>query len=367
MHRRFFAAAALSAVLAALSLPAPAGAAATGCVRSGDYTVCRTDPRGGEDTSIVAEIVRQVDQADRGDTVRAAAFELTLHRTVAPLTEALVDAEGRGVDVRVVVGKRSGGKDSSGPAIAELEDAGAKVEQCAGSCLPTASGEGRGPHHNRFFLIERGGTPTVLVTSFNFRRGHAEQAHLMLGVHGDRELFAFYSAFWNRLYGGGWDGWGERDKSVATDLAAAWVFPRKSDPIAEQLGEITGCGEGDRVLVAHANFQSNRPEVRSELDRIQGLGCQVRVMLTDKDTNAPGWIEDRLGKSNVRIHEDYRGKLIVAEARFGDRRESVAWTGTHNLTANSLNQTDDNVIKVDDREVVGLYASFFQRLWRDAG
>ncbi|MCD0445186.1 phospholipase D-like domain-containing protein [Glycomyces sp. A-F 0318] len=366
MHRRFLAVAALSAVLAALSVPAPAAAATTGCTRSGDYTVCRTDPRGGEDTSIVAEIVRQIGKAKKGDTVRAAAFELTLHRTVAPLTEALADAEGRGVDVRVVVGERSGGADSSGPAIAELEQAGAKVEQCAGSCLPTASGEGRGPHHNRFFLIERGGTPTVLVTSFNFRRGHAEQAHLMIGVHGDRELFEFYSGFWNRLYGGGWDGWGERDKTVATDLAQAWVFPRKEDPIAEQLGRITGCGDGDRVLVAHANFQSNRPAVRGELDRIQGLGCQVRVLLTDKDTNDPGWLKDKLGKSNVRIHPAYRSKLIIAEAQFGDRHESVVWTGTHNLTANSLNQTDDNVLKVEDGEVVDLLAAYFQRLWREA-
>jgi hypothetical protein len=366
MNRRLLAMAVAGTVMAALSVPAPAAAAATGCVRSGDYTVCRTDPRGGEDTSIVAEIVRQVGEAGKGDTVRAAAFELTLHRTVAPLTEALVDAEGRGVDVRVVVGERSGGADSSGPALAKLEEAGAKVEQCAGSCLPTTSGQGRGPHHNRFFLIDRDGTPTVLVTSFNFRRGHAEQAHTMLGVHGDRELFDFYRGFWNRLYGGDWKGWGEQDKTAATDLAQAWVFPRREDPVAQQLGKITGCGDGDRVWVAHANFQSNRPEVRAELDRIQGLGCQVRVMLTDKDTNAPGWIGDKLGKSNVRIHTEYRSKLVIAEARFGDRHRAVVLTGTHNLTANSLNQTDDNVIRVDDPEVVDLYASFFQRLWRDA-
>jgi hypothetical protein len=366
MNRRLLAMAAVWTTAAALAVPAPASAAGTGCTRTGDYSVCLTDPRGGEDTTIVDELARRIGQAKQGDTVRAAAFELTLHETVAPLTEALVDAERRGVDVGVVVGSRSGESDSSGEAIAKLERAGAKVEQCDGTCLPTASGEGRGPHHNRFVLIDRGGAPTVLVTSFNFRRGHAEQAHTMLGVHGDRELFDFYQGFWDRLYSGDWKGWDQQDKSVSTDLARAWVFPRSGDPVADQLGGITGCDEGDRVLVAHANFQPNRPEVRAELDRVQGLGCQVRVLLTDKDTNDPEWIGNRLGDANVRIHPDYRGKLILAEARFGDRHRTVVWTGTHNLTANSVTQTDDNVIGVEDAGVAEVYSAYFQRLWRHA-
>jgi hypothetical protein len=341
--------------------PALAAAAATGCTRTGAYTVCRTDPNGGQDTSIVAELVSQVGTAKQGDTVKAAFFELTLHKSVAPLTEALADAEGRGVDVRVVVDERTG-EDS----IAKLRKAGAKVEECAGSCLPTSSGEGRGPQHNRFVLIDRGGAPTVLVTTFNFRRGHAEQAHSLLGFHGDRKLYDFYAGFWDRLYSNDWNGWTQGDKSVSTALAQAWVFPRSDDPIAAGLEKITGCGEGDRVLVAHANFQPNRPAVRAQLDRVQGLGCQVRVLVTDKDTNDPGWIKDKLGESNVRIHTAYRGKLIIAEAQFGDRHRAVVWTGTHNLTANSLNQTDDNVVRVADQSVVDLYTPYFQQLWREA-
>ncbi|MCC3762289.1 phospholipase D-like domain-containing protein [Glycomyces sp. TRM65418] len=369
MHRSALAMAAAGAVLATLTVSASvpaADTAAIGCVRSGDYTVCRTDPGGGEDTTIVAEVVRHVGTAQEGDTVRAAFFQLTLEEQVAPVTEVLVEAQGRGADVGVVVGRGESEPDASAAAVAKLEDAGVTVRECEGACLPTPSGEGRGPHHNRFFLIDRGGEPTVLVTSFNFKGAHAEQAHNLLGVHSDRELFDFYRGFWDRLHRGEWDGWGPEDRHAATDRARAWVFPRTGDPIVQGLEQITGCEQGDRVLVGHANFQSNRPAVRDQLDRVQGLGCQVRVVLTDKDENAPAWIERALGDANVRIHGAHRNKFIVVEAQFGDRRQALVWTGTHNLTANSLQQTDDNILQVADQEVAELYAQFFQRLWQGA-
>jgi hypothetical protein len=136
--------------------------------------------------------------------------------------------------------------------------------------------------------------------------------------------------------------------------------------MAEQLSRITGCRSGDRVLVGHANFQSNRPAVRSQLDRIQRLGCQVRVIVLDADTSSPEWIEDALGRSNVRVHDDLRSKFIVAEARFGGRYRAMVWTGTHNLHGHAMKHADDNMVRVADQGVANLYGQFFQRLWSGA-
>lgn len=366
MDRRLIALAAAGTMLLAFAAVAPASAAETGCTRTGDYTVCRTDPKGGKDTSIVAELVRQIDATGKGDTVRAAVYQWTLDKPVAPLAEAMVRAEGRGVDVRAVVGTRSDKPSLNDAVIRKLKNAGAKVRQCADGCLPNGNGTRNGPDHNRFFLIERDGVPTVLVTSFSFTRTHATQAHNLLGVHGDRQLFDFYTDYWNRLNGGNWDGWTDKNKSTTGDLGRAWVFPRGTDPIAEQLAEITGCEDGDRVLVGHANFQSGRPAVRSQLDRIQGLGCQVRVVVLAAETSNPGWIEDKLGAANVRVHDANRNKFIVAEARFGDKHRAMVWTGTHNLNGNGMKHADDNVLRVADQGVADLYAGYFQRLWSGA-
>lgn len=367
MNSRLLALAAVGALLVvAAVVPAPASAAATGCTRTGAYTVCTTAPNRGKDTSIVAELVRQIDTTKRGDTVRAAVYQWTLEKPVAPLTDALVRAEKRGVDVRAVVGTLNARPSMNDTVIRKLKSAGAKVRQCADACLPNANGTRKGPDHNRFFLIDRGGAPSVLVTSFNFRGSMATQAHNLLGVHGDRKLFDFYNAYWNRLYSKNWTGWTDKRKSTTGSLARAWVFPRGTDPVVQQLKEITGCGKGDRVLVAHANFQPKRPAVRSQLDRIQGLGCQVRVVILDKDTNSPRWIKNKLGSSNVRVHDAHRNKYIVAEARFGGTHRAVVWTGTHNLNGNGMKHVDDNMIRVANQSVADLYAQHFQRLWRGA-
>lgn len=355
--------AAAGAVLVAVAVPAPASAAATGCTRTGDYTVCRTDPKGGKDTSIVDEIVRQVDATRKGDTVRAAVYQWKNDPPVAPLAKSLVNAKKRGVDVRAVVGRRSDLPAMNDAVIKQLKAAGVKVSQCDGGCLPNAAGTRKGPDHNRFFLISRGGTPTVLVTSFSFTGSHTKQSHNLLGVHGDKRLYDFYTGFWNRLESGKWDGWTEKSKGATGDKARAWVFPRGSDPVAEQLKEITGCAKGDRVLVGHGNFQSNRPAVRSQLDRIQGLGCQVRVVVLDASTSSPTWIEDALGSANVRVHKTNRNKFIVAEAQFDGTHRAVVWTGTHNLNGNAMKHVDDNMLRVANQGVADLYAAYFQRLW----
>jgi phosphatidylserine/phosphatidylglycerophosphate/cardiolipin synthase-like enzyme len=354
-----------AALLAALTLTVSteADASGTGCARTGDYTMCSTDPDGVTDSSIVSELVRQVDATGAGDTIRAAVYQWTLDPPVAALADAMVAAERRGVDVQAVIGTRSDKPAANDPVIGRLKSAGAKVRQCPGSCLPNADGTRKGPMHNRFFLIEQGGAPTVLVTSFSFTWSQATQAHNLLGVHGDRGLFDFYTSYWNRLYAGNWDGWTDKNKSTTSSLGRAWVFPRGSDPVADQLAEITGCGSGDRVLVAHANFQSNRPAVRTQLDRIQGLGCTVRVVVLDADTSSPRWIEERLGSSDVRVHASHRNKYIVAEASFGGTHRAVVWTGTHNLNGNGLKHADDNLLRVADQGLADRYAEHFQRLW----
>jgi hypothetical protein len=367
MHRTRFALALAGALLFALAVPAPAPAAATGCTRTTDYTVCRADPGGAvKDTSIISEIVRQLDATGKGDTVRAAAFRWTLDKPITPLADAMVNAKRRGADVRAVVGRAGSDPSENDPVIDRFKAAGIDVKQCPNACLPTADGTRKGPAHNRFFLIERDGAPTVLVTSLSFVRWHTMQANNLLGVHGDRELYDFYASYWKRLRAGTWDGWTDDDKGATGDLGQAWVFPRRPDPVAEQLAGITACGSGDRVLVGHANFQSNRPAVRAQLDRIQALGCQVRVVVAAAETAHPGWLEDKLGARNVRVHDTHRNKFIIAVAQFGSRHRAVVWTGTHNLNGNGLKHADDNLLRVSNRAVAAMYVEFFDGLWSAA-
>ncbi|MFG3339030.1 phosphatidylserine/phosphatidylglycerophosphate/cardiolipin synthase family protein [Glycomyces sp. NPDC048151] len=368
MNRRILAVVAAGVLLVALtaSVATEADAAATGCGRTGSFTVCTTNPNGTKDTAIVNEITKQVQATGDGDTIRLAVYYFSLDKQVAPLADALVAAKKRGVDVKAVFGTRSDKPSLNDAVIAKLKSAGAAVRQCSAGCLPNADGTRKGPMHNRFFLIEKGGSPTVLVTSLSFVGSQLTQAHNLLGVHGDQAVYDFYNAYWNRLYAKSWDGWTDANKGRTGSLAKAWVFPRSADPVAAELAQITACHDGDRVWVGHANFQSNRPETRAQLDRIQGLGCQVRVVVRTGPTASPGWIEDKLGSSNVRVHDAHRNKYLVAEAQFGSTHRAVVWTGTHNLNGNGLKHSDDNMMRVMNQSVADRYLEHFQALWNGA-
>ncbi|MCH7231133.1 phospholipase D-like domain-containing protein [Glycomyces sp. L485] len=367
---RFRTAAVAAATTAAIAAATVTGggtaqaAGSTGCVQLNGHTVCRTDPRGGSDTSIVKEIVRQIDRTGRGDTVRASVYQWTLERPVRPVAESLIKAKRRGVDVKVVIGRRGSAPAANNAVIAEFKDAGIAVKQCKGACLPNPAGRTKGPNHNRFFLIERDDRPTVITTSFNFTRFHTTQAHNLIAVHGDRSLHGFYNRYWQRLYKGSWKGWGERHKDTPGNGTHAWVFPRSADPIASQLKQVTGCAKGDRVWVAHANFQPNRPAVREQLGRIKRLGCDVKVVVLDKDTNSPSWIAKATGGGSVRVHSSLRDKFIVLDAEFNGKARQLVYTGTHNLNKNSMKNADDNLLRVGGKTVAGVYTDYFKRLWR---
>ncbi|THV43533.1 phospholipase D-like domain-containing protein [Glycomyces buryatensis] len=364
-----FGAAVLGAALVAALLPAASAQAAggTGCVQLKGFTVCRTSPGGGTDTSIVSEVARQIDKTGKGDTVRAAVYQWTLDRPVRPVADAMVAAKKRGADVKAVVGQLGGNPGLNNPVINLFKRNGIAVHQCRGGCLPNGSGSAKGPDHNRFFLIERDGNPTVAVTSFNFTRFHATQAHNLAAVHGDGELYDFYTGYWNRLYDKSWGGWRDADKSASGNGTYAWVFPRSADPVASQLRQVTGCSSGDRVWVAHANFQSNRPAVRDQLGRVKRLGCDVKVVVLDKDTNNPGWIADATGRKNVRTHDSLRDKFFMIDAEFNGKHREMVYTGTHNLHGNAMKNADDNLLRIGNRAVVDVYSDYYQRLWREAG
>jgi phosphatidylserine/phosphatidylglycerophosphate/cardiolipin synthase-like enzyme len=363
---------AAGALLAAMLGPgSEAEAAVTGCRNLDGYTVCLTDPVSGKrDTAIADEIARRIGQTGKGDSIRAAAYSWTFDNPVRPIADAIIEAKQRGVDVRVVVGRAGSGQKQNDAVVAEFKRVKIPVTQCDGACLPNGSGDRKGPMHNRFFAIERDGKPTVITTTLNFTGFQTTQAHTMVAVDGDRKLYEFYSAYWHRLSKGSWEGWAESDRwrAGSKDRNRAWLFPRgKGDPIANQLGQVTGCSSGhDRIWVAHTYFQKNRPDVRERLRELQRMGCDVRIVLLDHPNNDRAWLTDGIKTSSVRLAERTRNKFLLIEAEVNGSPRTFVYAGTHNLTGNSLRNADDNSMRVGNAKVVAAYADYFDRLWKRA-
>src|SRR5690606_31516170 len=118
--------------------------------------------------------------------------------------------------------------------------------------------------------------------------------------------------------------WTDEDKVITGDSGAAgYVYPRKGDNMLWLLDSITECsadgdGDGDAdntVWVAASLFTSPRVAVRDKLNELEGMGCDVRVIVENSDTEA--WVEaGGLDKSKVVTVAKSHNKLFIIDAKY---------------------------------------------------
>lgn len=331
-----------------------------GCSVHGDIEVCLSDPTAAADgrDRLVEERLRALTQsAQSGDTIRVAMYTWTR----PALGDDLAAAKQRGVDVKVVLDGINKADDNDG-----YKSLNGKVPltNCDPSCL------GTNINHTKYFLSDIGGTKSVVVTSSNMTTAQTELFNNLLKVDNDAKLFAFYMGFWERMNAQSWthDGttWGDDDKAIVGDSGAAgYVYPRKGDNMLWMLDSITECsadgdGDGDAdntVWVAASLFTSPRVAIRNKLNELEGMGCDVRVIVENTDTEA--WVEaGGLTKSKVVTVAKSHNKLFIIDAEYLGNWDEVVVAGSHNLTGTSLETNDEVMTRVSDPAVTKLYQDY---------
>lgn len=331
-----------------------------GCSVHGDIEVCLSDPTAAADgrDRLVEDRLRELTQsAQEGDTIRVAMYTWTR----PALGDDLAAAKERGVDVKVVLDGINKQDDNDG-----YKSLNGKVPltNCDPACL------GTNINHTKYFLTDIGGTKSVVVTSSNMTTSQTELFNNLLKVDNDAKLYEFYIGFWERMNAQSWthDGttWTDDDKVVTGDSGAAgYVYPRKGDNMLWLLDSITECsadgdGDGDAdntVWVAASLFTSPRVAVRDKLNELEGMGCDVRVIVENKDTEA--WVEaGGLDKSKVVTVAKSHNKLFIIDAKYLGNWDEVVVAGSHNLTGTSLETNDEVMVRVSDPEVTKLYQDY---------
>ena len=352
-----------------------AGAAASDrCTSSGRYTVCTSDPRlfdDGKDLTVIEEIQRRIQATDSGGTIRVAVYEWNLKRVAYDL----VAAKERGVDVRIVIGRNDKKPTGNDEVIAILTAGGIPVTQCADACLPNRDGVRDGAMHNKFMLIGDTTGKTVVQTSSNFTVSQVKHHQNLVATQGDNGLYDYYLGYWNRLNVKSWtyDGvtWGgdDRARKGDHDLSKAYLLPvNAGDPVVAALNNVTECraeNEDDRIWVAHSLFE--RPAVRERLIELQNMGCDVKVVVARESDES--WLErnvagkGQLTASKVKTLARTHNKLIIIDAKYAGQWRKVVFTGSHNLTENSLRNANDVMLRLITPEVVNVYIHYFRDLY----
>lgn len=154
----------------------------------------------------------------------------------------------------------------------------------------------------------------------------------------------------------------------------------QSDPIASLLWDVMANNENGNavVWVAHG-YLGFREAVLNALISLHRMGADVRV-LTSTDI-AGSYALPKLSLGGVRVRDLPRGggggiigfhnKSILADAVYPiegrTRRRQLVWTGSHNLYDGSLEQADEDLVRIEDGRVYDSFRNNFLALWDVAG
>jgi phosphatidylserine/phosphatidylglycerophosphate/cardiolipin synthase-like enzyme len=337
------------------------------------------DPFGSEaeQYALVRHIDAEIDGADRGATIRLAAYSFAMPSTA----QALLRAHRRGVGVRVVVDDRSTTWKSVRNLVAELGTDPVRrsfVRVCRSSCRGTA-----GNQHAKFVTISRTGraTDVVMVGSMNFTAyAAARQWQDLYTVAEDADLYSQVVRLFARM---------SRDEPQDTlELRTAGeglvvdVAPRAPDardPVVGRLrsvecrGATGGTGSDGRTVVRismHAWNGERGIGLARQVAALAGQGCNVRVLAgVGFGRQVTRILEDggvgyrASDRDGVHTHE----KLMFVSGHVGGRTDAgYVWTGSHNWSDRSL-RNDEVTLRVAGQRAVTAYQQNFKRIWDVAG
>lgn len=357
---------ALLAVALTATHPAPASAAALrGCSSDGPYEVCFTDPfgqPGDEDRTIIDRLITLIDGTQKDDIVRIAMYTWTLDG----IAKRVAAAHDRGVDIRVVLDD-NGAVDR---AYDILKSRGVPVHVCTNSCMGTKI------NHNKFFLFDYGDKVSVVQTSMNLTGAMLGRQNNLVKVWNDAKLYDFYRDYWNRLNHESWtyDGvtWSNADRHQTGSYATkGYVFPRTDfDPVLAILNNVTSCSGSGHIWLAESLFTDAREAVRNRLAYLEDkMGCDVKVIVHKEAQEK--WVQSttsggyNLGNGKVRraaIHH----KFILIDAKYNGEQTRYVFTGSHNLTGNSLHNNDEAMMRIRNAFVYEQFEKHFTGLFAEA-
>lgn len=338
-------------------------------------TVFSTRPQdSAPDTAVEDLLLALIRRAVPGSRIRVAVYHFTRGR----VSEALVAAFRRGVDVRVLLdgGVRAVLDD---PDAAEITEAPtlilglgrSRVTLCrapGGACLGTNI-----MHHKTFLFSDVGGGSrnVVVQASHNLTTTQTHLHNNAVVVRGDSALFAAYERTFEQQ---------RRDvvqenyyrASAGNFRTRAYFFPRAAGDTAVAAIDSVSCEGGGRIRVAMAFFTNARLEVARALARRRREGCGVEVVVGDSGIRVGRQVLAALRDAGVRVTRyptrsggwGLHSKYLIIDARYGgsSARRRLVFTGSHNWTRGALRDNDETMLRVEDDGVFNAFMADWARL-----
>lgn len=326
-------------------------------------------------TRLEDRVIQMISLAVPGSEIFVSIYTFT---SVA-VAESLLDAQDRGVTVRVLVDNKSLRR---GNAAMELLRWGSaerdRLRGCPGRCVKICWIGCHGFHinHNKFVLFSElrdGSRWVVAQSSANFTTGQHSHYNDLIVIKNDRQLYRVFTEYFSDLGRRVWSPRYYRRERGASGINV-YFFPRLfgPDPIAKMLDDVE-CDSDSVIRVAHSRFDSWRMKVARRLRALSDRGCDVHVILREEPGKfSPGSAVTKEldglvtvlpykggpgGEARNAIHT----KLLLIKSRYAgsDKPRHMVLTGSHNLSLTSLRLNDEVLLRVDNEALFDAYARFW--------
>lgn len=401
----------ITSLVAAMLTILPVGAAAPvqpdqipdpcGMLSDQRVVTCFSDPT-TNDPRILDSITALVDSAGDGDTIEIMMYSWRNNELPVRVADRVVAAYERGVDVRVILDEASSKYEpidilrAADVPLVVCDDAGNREDNCLMVDDPDYyDPDNKQPmNHTKLLLFDIDGKKSVVGGSANFGdSGYYTSWNDMVRIH-DAGLHSYLTDWFARVWSDDWQGWdsdsdrwGSGDPAPgAKDLREmAYVYPRKSaDPIGNTLKRTTTChSDGDddgdwdkRVWVAISSWkQGARSQILDQLERLNGEGCDVRVMLADNiSVEHATQLRERISgsasdSSEVRYVCKIHHKMVILDAKYRGAYHEVVVTGSNIWTNGSLGYSTELNLRLGgedndtDDGAVRKYIVHYDKLW----
>lgn len=322
------------------------------------FTDGLAEPR---DETILDHLVRLIDATEKGESIDIAIHSITAN----PVAKAIIAAHEKGVRVRVVHnGEDFESKDETPEMLAKA--LGGAHRWCG---KVAKGGEGGGciaKHesslmHSKLVLFSKTKDATGAVRSHVVWFGSANMTwatgaksyNNTTTVYGDEKLYTqFRTKYFARL-------WSQErlpkdDFAFTSSASGMTVWPSPdgdSDIVLTRLRRIDPDDECE-IDIAQSMIFDSRMDVVNEVVRLKRGGCKVRVTVNNLQEKPKAAFA--AAKIPVRRNETH-DKIVLVNARFGDKRQKLVFTGSHNWTQSANSVNDELLVKIANANV---YSAF---------
>lgn len=296
----------------------------------------RSQYRNGVDERLAAAI------DSTRNTLDIAAFELNNER----ITEAIIDAHERGVRVRVVTDDEHGLEDDDST-IAELQVVG----------IPVVDDDRSGLMHNKFMIMDG---ITLWLGSMNYTvNGVYRNNNNALQLRSRRAVETYQEEFnemFERREFGVTSSQGNTGNFMQDGTPIEIYFAAENEVIAELLAEIGAARDNIRFMT----FSFTRDDLGDALMERARAGVDIRGLFETTGSETRFSEMPRLLCAGIDVRQDGNNGVLHHKVFVIDGQTVI--TGSFNYSNNAVENNDENLMIIRDRDLAALYLQEWERV-----